>query len=329
MALQAKYYPFTHICSPLPQTHSSNSLISVRIRIRYSHHPIHSQLETTRTKKKVKPSFFEQIRHKWSLKIPSSREKLPWQEQEREQVQDEQSFGVTETEPDAEDVKSPPVSEPASFALPNRFVSAPWVRGNDSKQTQFDSPPEIITKIEENVDGLLGYSVDNVENSVVKEVTELDNEVVYSEESEIYDVKIDANPIELPTDKQTEITGELNRVDTLGKKQLKGNEEFGVSNGPPWKRDTDRRKRSNTELAERMIPEHELRRLRNVSLRMLERIKVGSAGITQALVDSIHEKWKVDEVVKLKFEEPHSLNMKRTHEILEVSLCKFSIVLEF
>ncbi|GMN28955.1 hypothetical protein TIFTF001_047920 [Ficus carica] len=74
-------------------------------------------------------------------------------------------------------------------------------------------------------------------------------------------------------------------------------------------------------MAEKTLPEHELRRLRNVSLRMLERIKVGARGITQALVDNIHEKWKLDEVVKLKFEEPLSQNMKRTHEILE-TLCR-------
>lgn len=57
----------------------------------------------------------------------------------------------------------------------------------------------------------------------------------------------------------------------------------------PWKRerelsseegDKTRKRRSNTELGERMLPDHELRRLRNVSLRMLERIKVGVTGIT-------------------------------------------------
>lgn len=67
------------------------------------------------------------------------------------------------------------------------------------------------------------------------------------------------------------------------------------------------------------IPEHELKRLGNIALRMLERIKVGKAGITEALVESIHEKWKVDEVVKLKFESALSVDMKRTHEALEVS----------
>lgn len=74
-------------------------------------------------------------------------------------------------------------------------------------------------------------------------------------------------------------------------------------------------------MAERKLPEHELRRLRNVALRMLERTKVGVAGITQALVDSVHEKWRSDEVVKLKFEGPLAINMKRTHDILEVSVC--------
>ncbi|XP_062008337.1 CRM-domain containing factor CFM3A, chloroplastic/mitochondrial-like [Rosa rugosa] len=94
----------------------------------------------------------------------------------------------------------------------------------------------------------------------------------------------------------------------------------------PWEREGELgngeggktiKKWSNTLSAEASLLEHELKRLRNVYLRMLERTKVGAAGITQGLVDAIHEKWKVDEVVKLKFEEPLSLNMKRTHGILE------------
>lgn len=88
----------------------------------------------------------------------------------------------------------------------------------------------------------------------------------------------------------------------------------------PWMSENESKgnqRRSNTELAEKMIPEHELKRLRNVALRMKERIKVGAAGVTQALVDTIQETWNIDEVVKLKFEGPPSLNMKRTHEILE------------
>ncbi|KAF8051787.1 hypothetical protein N665_1665s0004 [Sinapis alba] len=78
-----------------------------------------------------------------------------------------------------------------------------------------------------------------------------------------------------------------------------------------------RSRKSNTVEADRVLPEHELSRLRSVALRMVERVKVGSAGITHTLVEAIHEKWEEDEVVKLKFGEPFSLNMKRTHEILE------------
>ncbi|EAY94887.1 hypothetical protein OsI_16687 [Oryza sativa Indica Group] len=100
-------------------------------------------------------------------------------------------------------------------------------------------------------------------------------------------------------------------------------EDFVQKLGPvllPWERegDVDRpRKRSNTELAERTIPEHELRRLRDVALRMKERMRVGPGGVTQLIVESIHQKWRVEEVVKLRFEGPPSLNMKRTHDILE------------
>ncbi|GFY93973.1 CRS1 / YhbY (CRM) domain-containing protein [Actinidia rufa] len=79
----------------------------------------------------------------------------------------------------------------------------------------------------------------------------------------------------------------------------------------------DRMRNGNTMSVEKLILETELKRLRNVALRIVKRIKVGVAGVTQALVDSIHEKWKEDEVVKLKFEGPPSINMKRTREILE------------
>uniref|UniRef100_A0A803MGF7 CRM domain-containing protein n=2 Tax=Chenopodium quinoa TaxID=63459 RepID=A0A803MGF7_CHEQI len=85
----------------------------------------------------------------------------------------------------------------------------------------------------------------------------------------------------------------------------------------PEKADEDRRSKSKTWLAEKSIPEYELNRLRNVALRMKERIKVGAAGVTQALVDAIHDKWKIDEVVKLKFEGQSTVNMKRMHEVLE------------
>jgi len=106
-------------------------------------------------------------------------------------------------------------------------------------------------------------------------------------------------------------------------------EAFVQKLGPvllPWEREEEddeafgggkAGRRSNTELAERTIPEHELRRLRDAALRMKERIKVGPGGVTQDIVENIHRKWRVDEVVKMRFEGPPSLNMKRTHDLLE------------
>ncbi|KAL9995050.1 putative RNA-binding, CRM domain, YhbY-like superfamily [Helianthus debilis subsp. tardiflorus] len=88
----------------------------------------------------------------------------------------------------------------------------------------------------------------------------------------------------------------------------------------PWEREKDLfQSNSNTPLAEKLIPEFELKRLRNKAGRMVERFRVGAAGVTQELVESIHDKWKTDEVVKLKFKGPSTMNMKRIHESLEVS----------
>ncbi|KAK3210473.1 hypothetical protein Dsin_015179 [Dipteronia sinensis] len=322
MALLAKYSSFGNHCStslyPLlvhHQTHSPNTTESIRIGTRCAHHQIKAQLETPRTKKKLKPSFFEQIRHKWSFKTISPRDTFPWQQQEEPLEQEEEkpqlSSGVTLSETKM-DVESPPVSEPVSSALQNRFGSAPWIHGNNSRETQLNSHPKISQ-----------FSIREEENvKLVKD--KLDNDVDCDNKFKASLVKIDANPVEISRDKETAIVGGLNSVGSVKKSLVKANGVTSGAIGLPWKRNVnltgegDRRVvRSNTELAERMIPEHELQRLRNVSLRMLERIKVGNAGITQALVDSIHEKWKLDEVVKLKFEESHSLNMRRTHEILE------------
>lgn len=77
------------------------------------------------------------------------------------------------------------------------------------------------------------------------------------------------------------------------------------------------RSKSRTSLAELTLPESELRRLRNLAVKTKSKTKVGGAGVTQAVVEKIHEKWKSSEIVRLKCEGPPALNMKRLHEILE------------
>ncbi|KAA8523255.1 hypothetical protein F0562_009678 [Nyssa sinensis] len=296
-----------------PQTQSSNCFRTLKFRITCSCHSLQldtQQINPTKKKRKPRPSFLEQINDKWSVKITSSREKLPWQEEEQEkrreiiEEQSQQSSGVVASI-ESEFGKNSPVSNSESFDSRNHIISAPWVHGSKPRKPQFDSETRNSPNGCKN-----GETINGFQSTVIHESKKLEKEVNYSCNGKV--VNIDTNPV-----------GNSLRVDG----------EFCTSEGStdkndsmrlPWKRESDkesvegeRLKNSNTKLAEKLIPENELRRLRNVALRMVERIKVSAAGVTQALVDSIHEKWETDEVVKLKFEGPPAMNMKRTHEMLE------------
>uniref|UniRef100_A0A2N9EPM8 CRM domain-containing protein n=1 Tax=Fagus sylvatica TaxID=28930 RepID=A0A2N9EPM8_FAGSY len=363
-----------------PQTHSSSNPRTLRLRISCSNHVSHVDTQqqpqrirhTTKKKRKLRPSFSEQIRDKWSLKISSKRDKFPWEEPEEgeekeEEEESQKSSGVCVSDSKFEAKES--VSDSVSSVFPNRVVLAPWVHGRNKKDLQVDSEQR------EDFDGVGSAFVEgkviheqeddfNVKFEREGDVSdEIPSGVLENEETKISSGKdgvfvnkkqsgkgerfetnvgsVDSGSIGLPwkiesdgfdeipsgvlEDKETEISsGSFGKDEHFGK-NVGFVEGSSGSIGLPWKRGSvmesgegdRRRRRSNTELAERMVPEHELRRLRKVALRMLERTKVGVAGITQALVDLIHEKWKSDEVVKLKFEGPLAVNMKRTHEILE------------
>ena len=77
-------------------------------------------------------------------------------------------------------------------------------------------------------------------------------------------------------------------------------------------------------MAELTLPESELRRLRNLTFQKKHKTRIGGAGVTHAVVDMIHERWKESEIVRLKIEGPPALNMKRMHEILEVCFHDFT-----
>ncbi|CDO99162.1 unnamed protein product [Coffea canephora] len=92
----------------------------------------------------------------------------------------------------------------------------------------------------------------------------------------------------------------------------------------PWEKDEVKdkerysvRQKSKTSFAELTLPESELRRLRNMALRIKNKTRIGGAGVTQEVVEKIHQKWKGSEVVRLKVEGAPALNMRRMHEILE------------
>ncbi|XP_052189755.1 CRM-domain containing factor CFM3A, chloroplastic/mitochondrial [Diospyros lotus] len=93
----------------------------------------------------------------------------------------------------------------------------------------------------------------------------------------------------------------------------------------PWEKPVDKeeekqnsvRQKSRTSLAELTLPESELRRLRNMAMRIKNKTRIGGAGVTKEMVHVIHEKWKSSEVVRLKIEGAPALDMRRMHEILE------------
>ncbi|KAI4347186.1 hypothetical protein L6164_008021 [Bauhinia variegata] len=97
----------------------------------------------------------------------------------------------------------------------------------------------------------------------------------------------------------------------------------------PWERDGEkdeaeeldrglrkRREKAPT-LAELTLEDEELRRLRRMGMLVKEKISVPKAGLTQAVLDKIHDKWRKGEVVRLKFNEVLARDMKTAHEIVQ------------
>ncbi|RLN35451.1 chloroplastic group IIA intron splicing facilitator CRS1, chloroplastic [Panicum miliaceum] len=239
-----------------------------------------------------------------------------------------------------------------SYLLENKPVSAPWMHGEESGNEQWVSGS--VAEGEEGVDmddisdDELGLAEgddeeldrgDELLNGSSEEEWYEDYAVPTANSSYGIDLVVDRGYNVCGSDRSMR-RGSVNSIVKTLRSSMEENspnvtieqsnaEDFVQKLGPvllPWEREEEddeafsggkAGRRSNTELAERTIPEHELRRLRDAALRMKERIKVGSGGVTQDIVENIHRKWKVDEVVKMRFEGPPSLNMKRTHDLLE------------
>ncbi|KAG8049602.1 hypothetical protein GUJ93_ZPchr0009g361 [Zizania palustris] len=246
----------------------------------------------------------------------------------------------------AEDRDEVPRPQP-SYLLGNRPVSAPWMHGEEPIKNHLVSDEERVDKDDAFDDELGLVDGDEEDLGSDEETLSESSEVEFSDDcaipaansSSVMDSVVDGGFRGDEFDRgirQSSISSIVNTLRNSAEKIIQNvaiewpeSEDFVKKLGPvvlPWERVKDKNatfngdrtgKRRNTELAERSIPEPELRRLRNVSLRMEERMRVGPGGVTQAIVDSIHQKWRVGEVVKLRFEGPPSLNMKRTHGILE------------
>nr|GMD99601.1 CRM-domain containing factor CFM3, chloroplastic/mitochondrial [Ipomoea batatas] len=294
--------------NPLLPTHSPTSFRTLRFKLYCSSQTTHSEIRyTTPTRKKRKPraSFLEKIKEKWSVKPTSSRQSFPWQEQKSELTVEEISEPGLQCFANGIENEEEKVEVSDSVSSSNSRIEVklpPWAHGALPREHLFSSDARILEDTEEeriNVSGFIETFENDDSDSRFQDMKALVEETykgTYLKEnsSKVFKNSVNVRGLNDPND--------LLRLPWEGDSKYARKEKLGMS---------------NTQVAEKSIPELELKRLRNVALRTYERIKVGAAGITQALVDSIHEKWKEDEIVKLKFEGPQSHNMKRTHEMLE------------
>ncbi|XP_027358991.1 CRM-domain containing factor CFM2, chloroplastic-like [Abrus precatorius] len=83
------------------------------------------------------------------------------------------------------------------------------------------------------------------------------------------------------------------------------------------KEEKRRREERMPTLAELSLSDAEIRRLMKLGLGMKQKLKVGKAGITEGIVNGIHEQWRSSEVVRIVCDDLCRFNMKRTHDLLE------------
>lgn len=259
-------------------------------------------LEQAKKAKKKKrdrrPNFYEQVQERWSIKVGSLRTKFPWQEE-------------SDREEESPDERPEKVESfvAAAGVVEKRERSESVAGGFGSRSPTIAAPwdhgggPEIAY-----VD--LDATISDSDDDLI---------VANRERGEDLAEKV------IPFETMEELESEDELVSNGGNAAIQ----------LPWVRGGASTERTNTRSAEATIPEAELRRLRGVSLKMKERMKVGAAGVTQSVVDDINDKWKVSEVVKIRFEGPPAMNMKRTHLLLEVSIlslvwkyggCRFYII---
>ncbi|KAL8136504.1 hypothetical protein V2J09_002505 [Rumex salicifolius] len=291
---------------------------------------ISEEVQGKRKHRKPKPSFYDQISEKWSRK-PTLSANFPWQ-REQAKLPEAEALKPVEVVGKKEVVverlkglsypssSTSPLSESTDgdgFSTSNVAV-APWGRIPRKIQSNFEK------KMDENLSENEGPAAvkDNFvrtddDPAVVQKSMKLETESGFSAEVDASLMNSNLSPFDNLT------SGKLLDYDDDSAK-VKAFSEASCSDSSARETMADsgdttirRMKKGNAELAESIIPDYELKRLRNVALRMFERFKVGEAGITQSLVDQIHEKWKIDEVVKLKFEGSLAINMRRTHETLE------------
>lgn len=329
---------FQYFLKFYPKTRPLNSFRGQKLRISCCRQTVQidnepqQRLNVGKKKRKPRPSFLEEIQSKWSLKTPSARENFPWEKEKRNGKLPE-----PESSADVSSENDESLIEPVSHHTENSSTLASLVRGY--VPTERVTGSGILEELHQGdqssgfhehwlKEEAFGSAVEGSGSEDIEKETNLDGKA--DEKCSKFD-EMDNGLPEKGKILQAEESDDVSVLKRSLTNYEDGNSKKSSADKNnrtrlPWEGRNEEEfvgmesMNSKTKLAERMIPEPELKRLRNVSLRMYERIKVSAAGVTQELVDAIHEKWKDEEVVKLKFQGGPAMNMKRTHEFLEVCI---------
>ncbi|WCJ21953.1 CRS1 / YhbY (CRM) domain-containing protein [Euphorbia peplus] len=215
---------------------------------------------------------------------------------------------------------------------PNNSKS-PWLSKWDPPNHPVQNPPSPPKLPQSNVDEKPRYwSKDKGQNAIERIVLRLRNLGIGSDDEDEDD----------PDDKDDDlapVTGEERLADLLQREWVRPDTIFSKDDETevsvlPWERkEIERQGRVVAEegegsrervrsvkaptLAELTLEDEELRRLRRIGMHIRERISVPKAGLTKEVMEKIHDKWRKQELVRLKFHEVLAHDMKTAHEITE------------
>lgn len=216
----------------------------------------------------------------------------------------------------------------------SKSSTAPWINKWSNATTNLSNEKAIAeVKSEESNDQVETryFDKDKGQNAIERIVLRLRNLGLGSddeEEEEDVEVKVESRD-ELP------VTGEERLGDLLRREWVRPDAILAEDKHDemvlPWERGEEKniaeeegekglkkRRATAPTLAELTLEDEELRRLRRIGINIRERISIPKAGITQAVLEKIHDKWRKEEVVRLKFHEVLARDMKTAHEIVEV-----------
>ncbi|XP_022135264.1 CRM-domain containing factor CFM3, chloroplastic/mitochondrial [Momordica charantia] len=207
-----------------------------------------------------------------------------------------------------------------------------WPPGSSRNDRKVEKKPPETTRDDRAENQTQYFDKNRGQSAIERIVLRLRNLGIGSDDEEEEE---DEEDIELDALEAMPVTGEERLGDLLQREWIRPDGTLApIKDGEdemvlPWEREGERaeeeesgtgskrRKMKAPTLAELTIEDEELRRLRRMGMFLRERINIPKAGITQAVLEKIHGKWRKEELVRLKFHEELAHDMKTAHEIVE------------